>query len=461
LPLPLISSLADIRSSIDIMHLTPSYYKLRNIYEKCLLWKIILARLTPRRESSELRNQAVKLLEKEETTYKSSSDDDQKLLQELRIHQEELKIQNEELQRIQQELKVSQAKYFELYDLAPVGYITLNPDLMIKESNLAASTLLGAERKDLINKRLSTFVANQSHESLYLHFRRLAQGKAEQENVLLVRRHDGSELQVQFNSNQVDERTIKGFRSILTDVTELRNAQQKEKEYAEDLERSNNDLMQFAYVASHDLREPLRMVTAYLSLLERKYRGKLDEQGLEYIRIAVEGGMRMHDLINGLLSYSRLDVEGKPFTLVDMNKVVAEVIDNLKASINECQAEIVVEKLPIVNAYQNQMVQLMQNLVSNAIKFHGTERPTIRISSSESDEGWTFSVKDNGIGFDPIYKDKIYLIFHKLNGGEYPGTGIGLAIAKRIVERHGGRIWTESEVGKGATFSFSIPTRHR
>lgn len=411
-------------------------------------------------ESVKLRDLAESRLEKEDATQEGSTYNDRRLLQELRIHQEELKIQNEELQRIQQELEISKAKYFELYDLAPVGYITLTPELAIKESNLATSAMLGVERRDLIDRRLSSFVAPQSYESLYLHFRRLAQGKGQQKHTFLLRRQDGNELQVQFHSNLVEEGAVKGFRSILTDVTELRNAQQKQKEYGEDLERSNTDLMQFAYVASHDLQEPLRMVTAYLSLLERRYRDKLDPKGLEYIRIAVEGGTRMRDLIDDLLEYSKLEMLGKPFASVSMNTVVTKAVASLKASIDESQAEIMVGTLPTIDAYENQMTQLMQNLIGNAIKFHGSERPRVRISASESSESWVFAIKDNGIGFDPVYADKIFLLFQRLSTEKkYPGSGIGLAIAKRIVERHGGRIWVESEIGKGATFFFTAPKK--
>ncbi len=416
--------------------------------------------MSPDKESVNLRDMAENRLKKEDEMQEGSTDNDRRLLQELRIHQEELKIQNEELQRIQQELEISKAKYFELYDLAPVGYITLTPELSIKESNLATSAMLGVERRDLIDKRLSTFVAPQSHESLYLHFRRLAQGKGQQKHTFLLRRQDGNEVHVQFFSNLVDGGAVKGFRSILTDVSELRDAQQKQKEYGEDLERSNTDLMQFAYVASHDLQEPLRMVTAYLSLLERRYSDKLDPKGLEYIHIAVDGGTRMRELINDLLDYSRLEMEGKPFTPVSMNTVVTKAVASLKGSIDESQAEIMVGTLPTIEAHENQMTQLMQNLIGNAIKFHGSERPRVRISASESGEGWVFSIKDNGIGFDPAYAEKIFLLFQRLSTEKkYPGSGIGLAIAKRIVERHGGRIWVESELGKGATFFFTVPKK--
>ena len=413
--------------------------------------------MSSKKEVEKLRELAENRLAERESLHKRSADESQRLLQELSIHQEELKIQNEELQNIRKELEISKAKYFELYDLAPVGYITLSHDLFIKESNLAAATLLGVERKDLIDKPLSKFVTPGSYESLYLHFRRLSKGNGEQRHTFVLHRNDGSELQIQFDSNRIDDIVGKGFKSIMVDITELRDAQKKQKKYGEDLERSNTDLMQFAYVASHDLQEPLRMVTAYLSLLERRYRDKLDPKGLEYIRIAVDGGARMRELINDLLEYSRLEMQGKSLEPVAMNIVVTKALAGLRTVIDENQPEIIVGALPTIDAHENQMIQLMQNLIGNAIKFHGPERPTIRISASEGTDDWVFSVKDNGIGLNKIYSDKIFQLFQRLNSEKkYPGSGIGLAIAKRIVERNGGRIWVESEEGKGATFFFTV-----
>jgi PAS domain S-box-containing protein len=224
-------------------------------------------------EKAELRDLAKKRLEAKPQGLTPPEMDASKVIEELGIHQEELNIQNEELVRVQVELERSRAKYFELYDLAPVGYITLNPDLIIKEANLAASSLLGIERNELINRGISSFFTPQCQELLYLHFRRLAQGEEKQKHVLTVRRKEGRELLVQFESNLIGRGPEKGFRSILTDVTELKRAQQAQKEFSENLERSNAELEQFAYVASHDLREPLRMINSYLGLLKQKYLG--------------------------------------------------------------------------------------------------------------------------------------------------------------------------------------------
>ena len=244
---------------------------------------------------------------------------------------------------------------------------------------------------------------------------------------------------------------INGALVAYTDITER-------KELEQNLARSNVDLQQFAYIASHDLQEPLRMVSNYLSLLDRRYHDKLDAKAQEYIGYALDGGERMRQLINDLLEYSRVDAVSKEFAPVDMKAVVSKSLAILEESVKENDAEILVEPLPIIVADESQMIQLMQNLIGNAIKFHGPERPKILISASEGVREVTFAVKDNGIGMNMQHADKIFQMFQRLHGrDEYPGTGVGLAIAKKIVDHHGGGIWAESEEGKGATFFFTIP----
>jgi PAS domain S-box-containing protein len=225
----------------------------------------------------------------------------------------------------------------------------------------------------------------------------------------------------------------------------------------EDLLRSNMDLQQFAYVASHDLQEPLRMVSSFTQLLELRYGDKLDEDGKEYIHYAVEGSKRMYELLNGLLAYSRIQTRGKEFTEVSMNDVLQKVIENLSLIVNETGAHIDISSLPVIMADESQMIQLIQNLIENSIKFsHGI--PEITISARKNNDQHIFSVKDKGIGIEPQYFERIFRIFQRLHRSEeYEGTGIGLAICKRIVERHGGKIWIESAYNEGATFYFSLP----
>jgi light-regulated signal transduction histidine kinase (bacteriophytochrome) len=229
-------------------------------------------------------------------------------------------------------------------------------------------------------------------------------------------------------------------------------------EQAQELTRSNTELQQFAYVASHDLQEPLRMVTSYLQLLQRRYGGELDSDADEFIGYAVDGAKRMHELINGLLAYSRVGTHGTPFEATDSGMILGSVLSNLQVALEESNAQVSYGQLPTVWADGMQLAQLFQNLISNAIKFRGEQAPEIQIEAGRQGDHWRFSVRDNGIGIEPAYGNRIFLIFQRLHTrDEYPGTGIGLAICKRIVERHGGRIWVESELGEGSTFHFTIP----
>lgn len=244
---------------------------------------------------------------------------------------------------------------------------------------------------------------------------------------------------------------------IAEDITRRKRDEQELKDAAAALERSNEELEQFGYVASHDLQEPLRMVTSYLQLLERRYRGKLDADADEFIHYSMDGAQRMQQLISDLLLYSRLGTRGEAFSPVDSNEVIADVLRNLKVLIAQERAEVTHDDLPKVTVDRGQVVQLFQNLVGNAIKYHGDEAPKIHISAAKSTGGWVFSVRDNGIGIDAKWSGRIFGMFQRLHTpDEYSGTGIGLAVCKRIAERHGGTIWFDSEVGKGSTFSFSI-----
>jgi signal transduction histidine kinase len=250
------------------------------------------------------------------------------------------------------------------------------------------------------------------------------------------------------------------FTGVCFDITGLKEIEQTISKLNEELMRSNKDLESFAYVASHDLQEPLRMVSSFMQLLSMRYENKLDNDAKEYIGFAVEGAKRMYELLNGLLSYSRLSSRGKEFSRVEMNSIKDLILDNLKLIINERNAEIVSDELPVVFADETQMVQLLQNLISNSIKFSQCS-PKIFISSGIEDQHYVFSVRDEGIGIESQYFERIFQIFQRLSArGEYDGIGIGLAICKRIVERHKGKIWVESRPGKGSVFSFTIPEFH-
>jgi signal transduction histidine kinase len=230
------------------------------------------------------------------------------------------------------------------------------------------------------------------------------------------------------------------------------------REASANLQRSNIELQQFAYVASHDLFEPLRMITSYLQLVTHHHSAQLSPQAKEFIGFAIDGANRMHALIRDLLAYSRVDQRGHPFELTDCEEVLDAALKNLQVAIQESNAVVTHERLPCVQVDRMQLLQVFQNLVANAIKFHGPETPNVRIVAERRDSEWLFSVRDNGIGIDPKHFDRLFVIFQRLHTRqEYPGTGIGLAMCKKIIERHGGRIWVESSLGKGSVFFFTLP----
>lgn len=262
------------------------------------------------------------------------------------------------------------------------------------------------------------------------------------------------------------------YTGVIRDISELKYASQKLTEANEELarrsrlneqfnanlSRSNEELKQFAYVASHDLQEPLRKVTAFCQLLHEEYGGQLDDNAKTYINYAVDGALRMKTLIQDLLTYSRVETQGRPLEPTDAGEACAEAIDNLELAITESLAEVTCDPLPMVTADAAQLARLFQNLIGNAIKYRGDRPPQIHISAVESNDAWEFRIRDNGIGIDPQYRERVFVIFQRLHArDEYSGTGIGLAVCKRIVERAGGRIWVASSEGAGSEFCFTMP----
>jgi PAS domain S-box-containing protein len=282
---------------------------------------------------------------------------------------------------------------------------------------------------------------------------------------------DGRLLDVSLTATALvdDDGKPLGFATTERDITNRKQAEaalrvahdileQRVRERTAELQRSNAELEQFAYVASHDLQEPLRMVASYTQLLARRYEGKLDADADEFIGYAVDGANRMQRLINDLLAYSRLGSKGEKFEPSDCAAIFDAACGNLRSPIDETGAVVTHNALPTVRGDQDQLVQLFQNLLGNAIKYRGDAPPRINVSAAKQNDAWVFAVKDNGVGIDPKYSERIFTIFQRLHSqAEFPGTGVGLAICKKIVERHGGRIWVESRPGQGSTFYFTIP----
>jgi PAS domain S-box-containing protein len=262
---------------------------------------------------------------------------------------------------------------------------------------------------------------------------------------------------------------IIGTFGLSRDITGRKEAEEALASKAKELARSNKELEEFAYVASHDLQEPLRMIASYTQLLERRYKDRLDQDAHEFIAYAVDGATRMQVLINDLLAYSRVGTRGKPFALTDCEEVLNRTLSNLKIAIEESHAEVTHSPLPALMGDPTQLTQLLQNLINNAIKFRRKdEQPRVHVGASlekkpdsaseEHGPFWHFWVSDNGIGIDPKFYERIFVIFQRLHTrDQYAGTGIGLSVCKKIVERHGGKIWVESEPGTGATFHFTVP----
>jgi PAS domain S-box-containing protein len=277
-----------------------------------------------------------------------------------------------------------------------------------------------------------------------------------QAQAALQRAHDELERRVAERTAELQEKN----QHLRQEILERQRAQSTLAAQARELARSNADLEQFAYVASHDLQEPLRMVASYAQLLAKRYRGKLDGDADEFIEFVVDGAMRMQRLINDLLAFSRVGTRAKAFRPTPLARAVQHVLSNLELAIRDAGAQISVSELPTVWGDETQLELLIQNLVNNAIKFRRDEAPQVAIAARPGEGEWIFSVTDNGIGIEPQYAQRIFVIFQRLHSAaEYPGTGIGLAICKKIAERHGGRIWMESLPGRGSTFHFSLPMR--
>ncbi|OEU43824.1 hypothetical protein BGV40_02065 [Methanosarcina sp. Ant1] len=336
--------------------------------------------------------------------------------------------------------------------------VIVGRDGKITDVNTSTEFVTGYSRDELIGTNFTDYFT-ESEKAKKVYQEVFNEGFVS-DYALEIQHKNGKTTSILFNASVYKDEygEVIGVFAAARDITERKKTEKILKLKLEELALSNAELEQFAYVASHDLQEPLRMVVSYLQLLQRRYQGKLDEKADKFIYFAVDGASRMQSLINDLLEFSRVTTRAREPEPKDCEFILNQVLSDLELFIKENKATVSHDPLPEVMADYTQLVQLFQNLIVNGIKFHGKEAPKIHISAEKIASEWVFSVRDNGIGIDPQYSEKIFEVFKRLHKKEeYPGTGIGLAICKKIIERHGGHIWVESELGKGSTFCFTLP----
>ncbi len=365
-----------------------------------------------------------------------------------------------EHKQAEQAVRESELKFRSLVDQAAEMLYLHDLDGNILDVNQAAVTHTGYTKSELLQLKTSDIDPD--------YVEREDQGRfwdnlTADEPLIFEARHqrkDGSIFPVEVTLGKVELGDDTYLLALVSDITERKRAEEKLQQYAADLERSNQELEQVATIISHDLREPLRMVTGHLRLLAQDYSDRLDTTGQESINYAIDGAIRMQAMIQDLLTYARVGTRDRSLQPVDCEVSLEQALMNLQVAIQESNAEISHDPLPTVMVDDVEMTQLFQNLISNAIKFRGEPPPQVNVSAKQEEQEWLFSVRDNGIGIDPVQSERIFQVFQRLHTKEeYPGTGMGLAICKKIVERHGGRIWVESEPEQGSTFYFTLAKR--
>jgi len=399
-------------------------------------------------KKEELRLVAEERLREKIGNLRELPEDVDSLIHELEVHQIELEMQNEELRDSRRNLEELNERYYDLYNFAPVGYFTLDFSSIITEINTTGADLLGFDKDRLIKNRFIWYVTPKYSESFRYHVKQALKTMEKQifETGLIQKNGIIFYAHVEMLP-QLDQ-----IKMAVVDISER-------KKLEEELKRSNDELQQFAYVASHDLQEPLRTIASFTQLLERRYKEKLDPDADEFIGYVVEAAKRLQQMIIDLLEYSRIMTRGDLFTEVNVNDVLNDALFYLQGAIDDTCAEITHDPLPNVVADKNQLTKVFQNLISNSIKFRKNDiTPKIHVSSKKEKNEYIFSVQDNGIGMEPQYAERIFTIFQRLHTREeYQGTGIGLSIVRRVIERHRGHVWVESELGVGSTFYFTIP----
>jgi PAS domain S-box-containing protein len=361
------------------------------------------------------------------------------------------------------ESKESGAKYRGLLEAAPDAMVVVSQNGEIVLLNLQAEKQFGYHRDELVGQKLKNIIPEGFAERLIADgLRSVEDALAQQIGTgieLIGRRKDGTEFPIEIMLSPLKSAEGILVTAAIRDITERKKSEEHLVKTVGELKRSNDELQQFAYVASHDLQEPLRMVASYTQLLAQRYKGRLDSDADEFIGYAVDGSNRMQGLIQDLLAYSRAGTNGKPLREISSENALNEGLANLRATIQESGAVVTHDPLPALTTDGTQLAQVFQNLVGNAIKYRSDKVPHVHVSAAKNGgHKWIFSVQDNGLGIEAQYFERIFILFQRLHGrDEFKGTGIGLAICKKTVERLGGRIWVESQPEKGATFYFSLP----
>jgi two-component system, chemotaxis family, sensor kinase Cph1 len=419
------------------------------------------------------------------------------LIHELRVHQVELEMQNEELRRVQNDLEVSRSRYADLYDFAPVGYLTLDKQGRIVDLNLTAARQIGIERGHLINQHLQNFVPQPDKKVLLSHLNVIFDKRERQIADVRLSSKDREQFHARLESIYLEGEDGAGLcRTSMSDVTLRKEAEQVLQNAHDQLERrvvertaeltkeiavrekterelkvSNRELQDFAFIASHDMQEPLRKIQTFANLIQEGHTGAMDSTGRDFFERIINAAKRMSDMIQGLLDFSRVESRSNPFTTVDLNQLMRNVLSDIEVLIQKSGAGIEVADLPAIEADPIQMRQLFQNIIINSLKFRGEKNPVVRIYAKPEDacrpgndhpevKAHRICIEDNGIGFDEKYLNRIFTLFQRLNGkSAYEGTGMGLAVCRRIVERHKGHITARSSPGHGATFMITLPEK--
>ncbi|MEZ4524547.1 MAG: PAS domain S-box protein [Desulfobacterales bacterium] len=360
-------------------------------------------------------------------------------------------------------LKESELRMRNIFNALEEAVLVLSPQRKLMNANRAAEEIFGYCTQELFEAETDILHVDEAH---YTEFEKRIRDAFEQgqtaEFEFTARRKNGEIFPTEHTVSLLKDDSDKtvGMVSVIRDISQRKKAEEILQKTLADLELSNTELEQFAYIASHDLQEPLRAVAGFLQLLQNRYQDRLDEKGHHYIERSVKAAHRMQTLINDILTLSRVNTRGQGFALTDLNFILERTLEDLEPVIRNANAHISCTRLPCVDADANQIQSLLQNLLGNAVKYVEEKEPVVEITCTEAQKDYHFCVKDNGIGIDPRFHERIFQIFQRLHTEkEYPGTGLGLALCRKIVERHGGTIWVESESGKGSVFHFTLPKR--